>query len=86
MSNLKIFCIGANKSGTTTLEAVFKQLNFQVPNQHDQEISIVEALRNGDFLNLKSYCMSYDAFQDAPFSLENNYIFLMFYFQIQNLF
>ena len=74
MSNLKVFCIGANKSGTTTIEAVFKQLNFQVPNQHDQEISIVEALTNGDFLKLKNYCMSYDAFQDAPFSHENNYI------------
>ncbi len=56
------------------MEAIFKQLNFRVPNQQDQEISIVEALRNGDFLKLKNYCMLYDAFQDAPFSHENNYI------------
>ena len=74
MSNSKIFCIGANKTGTTTVEAVFKSLNFKVPNQQDQELSIVDPLRKGNFLLLKNYCDHWDAFQDAPFSYEDNYI------------
>jgi len=74
MLNSKIFCIGANKTGTTTIEAVFKGLNFRVPNQQDQELSIVDPLREGNFLLLKNYCDHYDAFQDAPFSHEHNYI------------
>jgi hypothetical protein len=33
----KLFCIGYNKTGTTTLEAVLRAYGYQMPNQQKQE-------------------------------------------------
>lgn len=76
MSNSKVFCIGANKTGTSTLESILTNLGLKVPNQQEQELLLVDAIRAGNFSRVLEYCDQYDAFQDAPFSQEHNYIIL----------
>lgn len=64
----KIFCVGFNKTGTTSLEAVLRNLGFRLGNQSAAEWLIDDwAVR--DFSNLIRLCATADAFQDIPFSL-----------------
>jgi hypothetical protein len=64
----KIFCVGASKTGTTSLEAFFKQLGFSVGNQAAGELLIRSwALR--DFEPILTLALSAQVFQDIPFSL-----------------
>ncbi|MCP5300211.1 MAG: hypothetical protein H6959_05155 [Chromatiaceae bacterium] len=64
----KIFCIGYNKTGTTTLEQVLRKLGYRLPDQMKQERLVVDAYFRGNFAPLKKLCGKYDAFQDMPFS------------------
>jgi hypothetical protein len=64
----KVFCIGDNKTGTTTMEAVLSNLGYQLPLQILQEHYTVEDYFLGNFEPLKQICSHYDAFQDLPFS------------------
>lgn len=64
----KIFCIGYNKTGTTTLEMVLSALGYKCPVQEEQEIRIVKQLYKGNFQPLIEFCCQYEAFQDMPFS------------------
>ncbi len=64
----KIFCIGYNKTGTTTLELVLRALGYRLPDQREQEMRIVKQLYLGNFQPLREFCEQYDAFQDMPFS------------------
>ena len=64
----KIFCIGRNKTGTTSLESALKELGFRVGNQPSAELLLMDwGKRN--FKPIIKYCRSADAFQDLPFSL-----------------
>lgn len=63
----KIFCIGANKTGTTSLKRAFVELGFKVGDQREAELlkrDIVEK----DYKPLLHYCRSAQVFQDVPFS------------------
>ena len=64
----KVFCVGYNKTGTTTLEKVLIDLGYKMPKQTVQETLVVEALFQGNYAPLFSLCKKYDAFQDMPFS------------------
>ena len=64
----KIFCIGRNKTGTTSLKAAFKALGFKVGDQALAE-SLIDDWARRDFRRIVRYCLSADAFQDIPFSL-----------------
>lgn len=64
----KIFCIGYNKTGTTSMEAILRALGYQCPDQGEQTTVIVKALYQGDFQPMIEFCNRYDAFQDMPFS------------------
>ena len=64
----KVFCIGYNKTGTTSIERVLRNLGYSCPNQQFQEAMTVEPLFYGDIAPLKKLCIKYDAFQDMPFS------------------
>jgi hypothetical protein len=68
----KIFVIGLNKTGTTTLKRTFEQLNFKVSNQQVGEAFTPEIV-HGDFTRLKKYCEISQVFQDVPFMLPNVY-------------
>jgi len=69
----KVFCIGYNKTGTTTIERVLKDLGYRVPNQARQEELVVEEMFRGNYKPLFTLCKKYDAFQDLPFSQGTTY-------------
>ena len=68
----KIFCIGLNKTGTTSLEAELKDHGFRMGNQHSGE-DLVEEWAKRDFKKIIKLAYSADAFQDAPFSYPYTY-------------
>jgi hypothetical protein len=70
----KIFAIGANKTGTTSLEAVFRLYGFNVPNEQAQGVLLGKQTMLGNYEPLKHLVGQYDAFQDVPFSLGSVYI------------
>ncbi len=71
----KIFCIGLNKTGTTSLEAALKELGFIMGNQRRGEL-LLEEWKNRDFKKLFKLCRTAQAFQDAPFSYPDTYKYL----------
>lgn len=68
----KVFCIGANKTGTTSMEALLKRLGFAVAPQEPAEL-LLEDWGRRDFGRLLAFCENYEAFQDIPFSLPFTY-------------
>ncbi|NWK56822.1 hypothetical protein HW115_14460 [Verrucomicrobiaceae bacterium N1E253] len=70
----KVFCIGYNKTGTTTVEKVLKKMGYVMPKQTMQERLISEDVFRGDYRSLRKLCKKYDAFQDMPFSQGSAYI------------
>jgi hypothetical protein len=70
----KIFAIGANKTGTTSLERVLRLYGFNVPNQQAQGVLIAKQTWLGNYEPLKRLVSQYDAFQDIPFSIQSTYI------------
>ncbi|MDB9964251.1 hypothetical protein OAD50_04185 [Vicingaceae bacterium] len=74
-SNPKVFVIGFNKTGTTTLKFTLRDLGYKIGNQRHGE-SIIEDWKLGNFDSLISLCRTADAFQDIPFSLPETYIHL----------
>ena len=64
----KVFCVGSNKTGTTTVEKVLKDLRFKMPSQKDQEKELTRDVSFGNYELFKSLVEEYDAFQDKPFS------------------
>jgi hypothetical protein len=64
----KIFCIGLNKTGTTSMAKALTDLGFIVGDQHLAELLLDDwSVRN--FKSLYNYCLTAQAFQDIPFSL-----------------
>lgn len=68
----KVFCIGHNKTGTTSLEAVLKNFGYKIGDQWDAEILLGDWVMR-DFRRIIEYCKTADAFQDVPFSLDYTY-------------
>lgn len=69
---MKIFCIGFNKTGTTSLASFLSKNGFSVAPQTPFELELSSYI-NGDYekiLNkIKKDYFNYDFFQDIPFSL-----------------
>ena len=76
MCNVKYFCIGRNKTGTTSLKTAFSDLGYSVGKQKEAERIAFSDYFNGDFTSLEQYCHSAQVFQDIPFSLPRTYAFL----------
>jgi len=70
----KIFGIGANKTGSTSLTAIFKKLNYVVASQVKQEKLTTLDVQNRDFRTLKNFINKYQFFQDKPISEDTTYI------------
>jgi hypothetical protein len=68
----KVFCIGQNKTGTTSVATALSQLGYQMGEQSVAELFIEDWSRR-DFRRIVAYCASADAFQDIPFSLDYTY-------------
>lgn len=71
----KIFGIGANKTGTTSLKIAMKELGFTVGNQRSAE-NLIDDWARRDFTRIIRYCKTAEFFQDVPFSLDFTYVVL----------
>ena len=63
----RIFCIGRNKTGTTSVYEALNRLGYHVAPQHPAEKLLKDWSRR-DFSALIKFCTWYEAFQDVPFS------------------
>jgi hypothetical protein len=64
----KVFCIGMNKTGTTSLEGALKQFGYKLGNQIEGELLLHEYGKR-NFKTIIDFCHTAEAFQDVPFSL-----------------
>ena len=71
--NTKFFCVGRNKTGTTSLTRAFKRLNYVVGSQRHAELLMNDYFK-GDFKRIINFCQTGEVFQDVPFSLPKTYI------------
>lgn len=71
----KVFGIGANKTGTTSLEAAMGLLGYKLGNQRKGE-NLIEEWATRDFRKIIKHSRTADFFQDAPFSFPFTYIVL----------
>lgn len=71
----KIFCIGCNKTGTTTLERTFKDYGFLLGNQRQAEYLLDDYILK-NYEPIIEYCKSAQVFQDFPFSFPETYKYL----------
>lgn len=69
----KYFCIGRNKTGTTSLKKAFQDLGFVVGDQRRAELLAHEHYFAGRFEPIIAYCRSAQVFQDVPFSYPETY-------------
>lgn len=69
----KVFCIGFNKTGTTSLERLLTMFGFKTGDQPVAEILSLDWLINRNPERIIKYCYTADAFQDAPFSFPGLY-------------
>jgi len=64
----KIFVIGFNKTGTTSVESALKEFDIYMGNQEEAE-RLLENITKDDYKHLFEYCYRAEAFQDIPFSI-----------------
>lgn len=72
----KIFCVGRNKTGTTSLKKAFEDLGFPVGDQRRAEILYLDHYFEGEFDSIIRYCRSAQVFQDVPFSVPDTFRYL----------
>lgn len=75
----KIFCIGLNKTGTTSVKKAFNDLGFKVGNQAKGELLLNDYSKR-NFKPIIELCKTADAFQDAPFSYPFTFMVLDVFF------
>lgn len=68
----KIFVIGRNKTGTTSIKVCLQELGYRIGDQKTAEL-FIDDYAKGNFDNILAYCESAEVFQDAPFSWPNTY-------------
>ena len=68
----KIFCIGANKTGTTSLKRQLIKYGLKTPLQIKHEL-LNKNISKGDFKALFELIIKFDFFQDSPFSQYPNF-------------
>ena len=71
----KVFCIGRNKTGTTSLKHVLESHQYTIGDQSKAEL-LIQAYAKRNFKRIARYCNSAQAFQDIPFSLPHLYVYL----------
>jgi hypothetical protein len=71
----KVFCIGLNKTGTTSLEKAMRDFGFIIGDQREAEYLFKDWVIR-DFKKLVRYCKSAVFFQDSPFSHSHTFIAL----------
>lgn len=69
----KIFCIGANKTGTTSVEKSLRDFGFKLGDIPTGELFFEEYSKR-NFDPIIKFCKTAEAFQDAPFSFPYTFI------------
>lgn len=69
----KIFGIGFNKTGTTSLKIAMDELGFVVGNEFRAKFLFDDWVKR-DFSPIEKYCRSAQFFQDSPFSLPYTFV------------
>lgn len=69
----KVFVIGDNKTGTTSMMYLLQEWGFSIGNQPVAELLSIQWLRSRETSDIIRYCHTADAFQDVPFSLPELY-------------
>ena len=69
---MKVFCIGFNKTGTTSLTETLERHRYKLAPQ-DKGEKLVSDWAKGDFTNIIDLCKKHEAFQDRPFSMPGTY-------------
>lgn len=69
----KVFGIGKNKTGTTSLKAAMNELGYSAGNQREAE-NLMHYWAKRDFKKLIRYCRTAEFFQDVPFSYPYTFI------------
>ncbi len=72
LGETKIFCIGCNKTGTTSLQKAFQNMGIPLGDQYNAEW-LLQDWANRDFSNIIPYCRTAQVFQDVPFSLPDTF-------------
>lgn len=72
IGHTKVFCVGRNKTGTTSLAEALRSLGLVVGDQ-DWAGRLAHDWGTRDFRRLFRYCHTAQAFQDVPFSLPFTY-------------
>tara|TARA_R110002096_G_scaffold432801_1_gene650228 strand:- start:3901 stop:4608 length:708 start_codon:yes stop_codon:yes gene_type:complete len=75
----KIFGIGNNKTGTTSLKAAMEELGYIVGHQRTAE-KLMGQWAKRDFKKIVDYCRSAEFFQDIPFSKPYTFVVLDYEF------
>src|SRR5262245_21810427 len=65
----KVFCIGRNKTGTTSLNEALRSFGFRTGDQIKGKL-LLDDWAHRDFQAIIKLCETADAFQDIPFSLD----------------
>ena len=69
LPNAKIFVIGRNKTGTTSIKAALRRLGYRLGQQRRAELLTIDWGQR-DFRALVAFIHTADAFQDVPFSYD----------------
>jgi hypothetical protein len=75
----KVFCIGLNKTGTTSLRAALEEIGF-VPGDEARAKYLSATWAKRDFGEIVRFCRTAEAFFDSPFSLPFTYVILDQYY------
>jgi hypothetical protein len=75
----KVFCIGRNKTGTTSLKLALSELGYNIGSQDIGEL-LVKDYAKKNWKPIIRYCYSAEAFQDAPFSWPYTWLILTEHF------
>jgi len=63
----KVFCLGFQKTGTTSVDWVLQDMGYQVAKAYKQaDKKFTNMLKNGDLSEIKTVSKLFDAFQDIP--------------------
>lgn len=68
----KVFVIGQNKTGTTSMALALRSLGYKLGDQVAAEL-LLDDWVEGRFDRIIDLCQNADAFQDVPFALDNTY-------------
>ena len=68
----KIFCIGRNKTGTTSIKRAFQDLGYRV-GKEETAFTFMHSYAKRDFRPIIRFCRTAQVFEDIPFSLFYTY-------------